>query len=136
MRKALSIMMAAAIAVTSFAAPAAVQASPLKSVSGVNESSVQDVQYYHGRRGGYYGRHYGHRRGYYRHRRSNGGAAVAAGVVGLAAGVIAGQALAQPRYVTPAPAYGDRHAYCYSRYRSYDARTGTYLGYDGLRHYC
>ena len=27
-------------------------------------------------------------------------------------------------------------AYCESRYRSYDRRTGTYLGYDGKRHPC
>lgn len=149
MKKALSYLVAAAIAVTSFTAtPAAVQASPLKSVSGVNQSSVQDIQYLYPKRG-YYGprRHYGGNRYYggdrryyggrhYRHRRGNGGAVAAAGVVGLAAGVLAGQALSQPRQVAPAPAYGDRHAYCYSRYRSYDARSGTYLGYDGRRHYC
>lgn len=27
-------------------------------------------------------------------------------------------------------------AYCARRYRSFDPYTGTYLGYDGLRHYC
>ncbi len=27
-------------------------------------------------------------------------------------------------------------AYCASKYRSFDPRTGTYLGYDGLRHPC
>lgn len=27
-------------------------------------------------------------------------------------------------------------AYCARKYRSFDPRTGTYLGYDGLRHYC
>jgi hypothetical protein len=26
--------------------------------------------------------------------------------------------------------------YCYSRYRSFDARSGTYMGYDGRRHAC
>ncbi|GGE43289.1 hypothetical protein GCM10007276_20700 [Agaricicola taiwanensis] len=130
-------MVAAAIAVSGFGMPSAVQASPLKSLAGVNQSAVEDVQYRHGRR--YHGHRYHGSRRYYRdrryYRRDNGGAAVAAGVVGLAAGVLAGQALAQPRYA-PAPAYSDRHAYCYSKYRSYDARTGTYLGYDGLRHYC
>ncbi len=41
----------------------------------------------------------------------------------------------------------DRHAsaepwspawynYCENRFRSFDARTGTYLGYDGKRHFC
>lgn len=27
-------------------------------------------------------------------------------------------------------------AYCSRRYRSFDPRTGTFLGYDGNRHYC
>jgi BA14K-like protein len=27
-------------------------------------------------------------------------------------------------------------AYCARRYRSFDPYTGTYLGSDGLRHYC
>lgn len=31
---------------------------------------------------------------------------------------------------------GDDVAYCQQRFRSYDASTGTYLGYDGLRHSC
>ncbi len=37
-----------------------------------------------------------------------------------------------------APAYGggDDVAYCQQRFRSYDARSGTYLGYDGMRHPC
>ncbi|MDE1994490.1 MAG: BA14K family protein [Rhizobiaceae bacterium] len=26
--------------------------------------------------------------------------------------------------------------YCYDRYGSFDGRTGTYLGYDGMRHFC
>jgi BA14K-like protein len=36
------------------------------------------------------------------------------------------------------PAYGggDEVAYCQQRFRSYDARSGTYLGYDGMRHPC
>ncbi|MDA9431151.1 BA14K family protein [Bradyrhizobium sp. CCBAU 51627] len=31
---------------------------------------------------------------------------------------------------------GDWSAYCAQRYRSYDPASGTYLGYDGLRHPC
>ena len=31
---------------------------------------------------------------------------------------------------------GDSVAYCQQRFRSYDPSTGTYLGYDGLRHPC
>lgn len=31
---------------------------------------------------------------------------------------------------------GDAAGYCAQRYRSYDPASGTYLGYDGLRHPC
>lgn len=37
-----------------------------------------------------------------------------------------------PVYVGPSDAVG----YCMQRFRSYDPRTGTYLGYDGFRHPC
>lgn len=30
----------------------------------------------------------------------------------------------------------DWHDYCASRYRSFDPSSGTYLGYDGSRHFC
>ena len=44
-------------------------------------------------------------------------------------------------YGGPAPGYGapvagDAVAYCSQRYRSYDPASGTFLGYDGLRHPC
>lgn len=39
--------------------------------------------------------------------------------------------------VTPsAPTIGDPDAYCAQRFRSYDPASGTYLGYDGIRHPC
>lgn len=46
-----------------------------------------------------------------------------------------------PGYYGPlvAPGYGPRSdwmAYCFSRYRSFDPVTGTYMGYDGRRHLC
>jgi hypothetical protein len=43
-----------------------------------------------------------------------------------------------PGYTAGAPGYtaGDSVAYCQQRFRSYDPATGTYLGYDGLRHPC
>jgi hypothetical protein len=110
---------------------------------------LMDVQYR--RWGGWHG-------GYYRHRGWNAGGAAAAGVAGLAAGAILGGALAQPRYydygqgytvVQPAPVYVDPPttgtvyggasadvSYCMQRFRSYDPASGTYLGYDGLRHPC
>ena len=38
--------------------------------------------------------------------------------------------------VAPAPVGDDAVAYCMQTYRSYDPRSGTYLGYDGYRHPC
>jgi BA14K-like protein len=38
--------------------------------------------------------------------------------------------------VVPAPVGGDGVAYCMQTYRSYNPRTGTYLGYDGMRYRC
>lgn len=56
---------------------------------------------------------------------------------------------AEPRrYVRrPAPAYVDNYGslepwspewyrYCGDRYRSFNARSGTFTGYDGLQHFC
>ena len=75
------------------------------------------------------------------------GCAVGAGVV---AGAIIGGAIAnsQAPYYAPAPTYyyggpgyyapppGSAVAYCMDRFRSYDQRSGTYLGNDGFRHPC
>jgi BA14K-like protein len=64
---------------------------------------------------------------------------------GFLAGAIIGGAIvnSQQRYYGPAPVYeyegpprGDVVAYCMDRYKSYDPRSGTYLGYDGYRHPC
>jgi BA14K-like protein len=45
-----------------------------------------------------------------------------------------------PVYGPPGPSYGapvaDAAAYCAQRFKSWDPATGTYLGYDGLRHPC
>lgn len=74
-----------------------------------------------------------------------GGAGVAAG---LMTGLIIGGLIAAPHYYEelPYPYYRgyyappvgapDWQAYCFSRYRSFDPLSGTYLGYDGRRHYC
>ena len=47
---------------------------------------------------------------------------------------------AAPSYGYAAPSYGyaapGYSAYCMSRFRSYDRASGTYLGYDGIRHSC
>jgi hypothetical protein len=67
--------------------------------------------------------------------------------LGIAAGILAGAAIASqpyyygpgyypPGYYPPPPPPGDPGAYCMSRFKSYDPGSGTYLGYDGLRHPC
>jgi len=76
-------------------------------------------------------RYYDDRR-YYRRDRGN---AAAAGAIGLATGAIIGGAIAQSQ-AQAAPVYGGNHAYCSQRFKSYDPRSSTYLGYDGLRHPC
>jgi hypothetical protein len=99
---------------------------------------------YRGRHGRYYGhpayrgRYYG--RPYYgRYYRRDRGSAAAAGIAGLAAGALIGgaiasqQAQAAPTYVVPNQG---AYEYCSQRFRSYDPASGTYLGYDGLRHPC
>ena len=93
----------------------------------------------------------GGRDGYRRH-----GYGVGAGLANLAAGAVIGGAIAsQPYgygygydtgydadydagqvYTAPIPAGGDDEGYCAQRYKSYDPASGTYLGYDGLRHPC
>lgn len=75
---------------------------------------------------------------------------------GFLGGAIVGGALAAPYYYgAPAyyygapyyppaaygpgyypPPYGGGAAECARRYRSYDPATGTFLGYDGVRHSC
>jgi len=74
--------------------------------------------------------------------------------VGFAAGLATGAAIGGPYgydfpYYDSYGASGDSYAYydeqtdgsdsvayCQQRYRSYDPASGTYLGYDGLRHPC
>ncbi len=83
-------------------------------------------------RDGYRGYH-GHYRGHHGYYRNNFGA----GIAGFAAGAILGGALAsQPRYYAYRPAYSRSVRWCMRHYRSYDPRSGTYLGYDGDRHPC
>lgn len=82
-------------------------------------------------------------RGRHHHRHHGGGGGAVLG--GLAAGAILGGIIAsqqRPYYYdgyAAAPRYyggGDQDAYCFSRFKSYDPVSGTYLGYDGLRHPC
>ena len=43
---------------------------------------------------------------------------------------------ARPVGYRPRPWTEDWFAYCHSRYRSFNPRSGTYLGYDGYEHFC
>ncbi len=100
--------------------------------------------YYHGGYRHYPGGYYRYPRHYYygRHWDNDGaGAAVAAGIAGLAVGAIVGSAgSGPPAYYyssgSPQPWSSGWYRYCASRYRSFDPRSGTYLGYDGYRHFC
>jgi len=147
------IMMAAAVSALAYAGPmagaASAQARPadagaLRAALGNDDLRTTYVQWrgrYNGgpgwRGGPAYGRYGAYGRPYY-YRRNYGGAA-AAGALGLATGAIIGGAIAQqqqqaaPVYVQPG---GGAYDYCAQRYRSYDPASGTYLGYDGLRHPC
>jgi len=70
-----------------------------------------------------------------RHRRGHRiGAGIVGGFLGFAAGAAVAGAIANSR--DRSYGYDSHVARCYDRYRSYDARTDTYLGYDGRRHYC
>ncbi len=112
-------------------------------------AGARPSQYRNQRHG--YAHGYGHGNGF------GVGAGVAAG---LAAGAIIGGAMqqndgyypAEPYPVEPYPVYSDQGpgydagpqvaddagavAYCEQTFRSYDPASGTYLGYDGLRHPC
>jgi hypothetical protein len=71
-------------------------------------------------------------RPHYHHYYYGPGPAIGAGILGFAAGAAIAGAARDRAYVS-----GDDHiAACEEAYRSYDVRTDTYLGYDGLRHYC
>ena len=96
--------------------------------------SLETVQYRRGWRGGY---------------RGGAGIGIGAGIAGaLIGGAIIGATQPYGYYGYPpgyyGPAYvaappyvgGDAAAYCQQRFRSYDPYSGTYVGYDGLRHPC
>jgi uncharacterized protein YcfJ len=64
------------------------------------------------------------------HRHMRGFDPLAAGIFGFVAGAMAGAA------ASSAGQSSSHVARCEARYRSYDANTDTYLGYDGVRHRC
>ena len=106
-------------------------------------------------------KHKGHwkKHGYHRDRDRDDGDRAAAAIFGFGVGAILGGALSSPRYYAPsyhyqpaprvyyepAPAVGgyglvpwspEWYAYCDDRYRSFNPRTGYFLGYDGEYHFC
>ncbi len=75
--------------------------------------------------------------------KANANDAIIAGAAGFAVGTLFGNATARPRYVAPAPVYYELvpwtpewYSYCASKYRSFDPRSGTYMGHDGYPHMC
>ena len=122
-----AMLLALTVAATSWLVAPVVAApvtSPLMLRSAVG-SSVEAVRYRHG----------------------HGGAALGLGIAGaLIGGAIIGATQPYgyyppgyygPVYVAPAPYVGDDAVgYCMRRFRSYDPYSGTYVGYDGLRHPC
>jgi hypothetical protein len=63
-----------------------------------------------------------------------------AGLIGIGVGAAIGSALAAPVYVDPyvgPTAWSpDWYDYCAQRYRSFNPRTGYFMGYDGQPHFC
>lgn len=143
------LVSAAALGTLSFAAAAS--AAPVGGAYALKNSAPSSVD--HVRWGGHGGWHGGH--GWH-----GGGWGWGVGA-GLATGAIIGSALAapyyyggyypgyggyydDPGYYAQDPGYyaepygggGDATGYCMQRYRSYNPRTGTYLGNDGYRHPC
>ncbi len=109
--------------------------------------------YGRGYSGGRYVQNNYYRGGYGHYHHNDGWNAVGAGLLGFGVGAIVGSALTPrevvvappppppPTYYTPAtygpPAWTpDWYSYCYSRYRSFNPNTGTFVGYDGVVRFC
>ena len=130
MTKRLLTLAAAALFAMSIAPVANIaSAAPVPNALAIKNAAPTNIETvrWRGRGGrGYRGR------GWY-----GGGAGVAAGVLG---GLIVGGILAAPYYDGPyydrGYSGGDAVGYCMRRFRSYDPRSGTYVGYDGYRHSC
>jgi hypothetical protein len=142
-------LMAAAAPCLVAPAAAAPMSSPLELRNAVTPS-IETVQYRRGWRGGY-------RNGGY----VGGGLGLAGAGIGLAGAIVGGAIIGATRpygyygygydgYEGYGPGYGyapgyvavppyvggNEAAYCQQRFRSYDPASGTYLGFDGLRHPC
>ncbi|RRN64300.1 BA14K family protein [Caulobacter sp. 602-1] len=69
-------------------------------------------------------------------RRDDHDEAIIAGLLGFALGAAIAGSQQEKERVKPRLSDPDWIAYCARKYRSFDPRSGTYLGYDGLRRYC
>jgi hypothetical protein len=79
-------------------------------------------------------RHYD-RRHHYRHH-DNGGSTLAAGALGFILGAAIADTQSHRDYARGHMSDQAWLSHCESKYRSFDRGSGTYLGYDGDRHYC
>ena len=67
---------------------------------------------------------------------------IASGLLGFTLGAAIGSMIANGNnrggdvVIGRANGYDAHVSACYARYRSYDARTDTFMGYDGIRHPC
>ncbi len=67
---------------------------------------------------------------------------IASGILGFTFGAAIGSIIANENngrggvVIGRANGYDSHASACYARYRSYDARTDTFMGYDGVRHRC
>jgi hypothetical protein len=143
--KVLAVALAVAAAPWLVAPAAAAPLSAPLALQNAAAPSVETVQYRRGWRGGYRGGYRG---------RGFGGVGLGLGIAGAIVGgaIIASQPYGYydggyapgyaygpgygPGYVVSPGGDGGEVAYCQQRFRSYDARSGTYLGFDGLRHPC
>jgi hypothetical protein len=128
-----TLLAAAAFTIGLMSHPGPAGAAPAANALAIGKapiSNLETVRYYGGGwRGGWRGGGWGYYGG------------------GFAAGAILGGMLAAPYYYPqpyyyPAPGYYEDAApdgavdYCMRRFRSFDPRSGTYLGNDGRRHPC
>ncbi len=95
-----------------------------------NREAFRDRRYVDRCQGrGYYDRNYGSTR------RDN-SSALAAGFLGFVLGAAIAGSSNDRTYATSRLSDQSWTSSCTRRYRSFDARSGTYLGFDGYRHYC
>jgi len=133
---------AAALAALTFASGTAVvpASAEIAAPAGMQTPATSALQLaqWHPRHRDHYRRPPPPRPHYYRgHRHWRGPGPGAA--AGLAAGAIIGGAIAAQRAQEGRAAAVANEAWlrhCESKYKSFDPATGTYLGYDGVRHYC